>query len=269
LYKSPPLWSLLGPFIAGSLVATIDYFSDGMSSEDNSNARLLLRDPGLMAELIVENLDYPTAMGLLGPNDILVLEKETGVVRRVIDGNMQNESLLDLNLSGKGESGLVGIAIDKRGHNQTGNESTRIFMYVSESKNNTSQHYSFSPGNYIYRYEFTNGRLVNPKLLLSLPIGDENIHNGGKIVIGPNKNVYVTVGDIGRFESNTFPKTLNNEQGPEPDGTGGILRMTQEGRPVLEDGNKILGSKFPLNLYYAYGIRNSFGIDFDPLTGKL
>jgi glucose/arabinose dehydrogenase len=27
--------------------------------------------------------------------------------------------------------------------------------------------------------------------------------------------------------------------------------------------------KFPLNLYYAYGIRNSFGIDFDPVTGKL
>ena len=26
---------------------------------------------------------------------------------------------------------------------------------------------------------------------------------------------------------------------------------------------------YPLNLYYAYGIRNSFGMDFDPLTGNL
>jgi glucose/arabinose dehydrogenase len=25
----------------------------------------------------------------------------------------------------------------------------------------------------------------------------------------------------------------------------------------------------PLNMYYAYGIRNSFGLDFDPLTGNL
>ena len=31
----------------------------------------------------------------------------------------------------------------------------------------------------------------------------------------------------------------------------------------------IIGDSYPLNLYYAYGIRNSFGIDFDPVTGKL
>jgi glucose/arabinose dehydrogenase len=30
-----------------------------------------------------------------------------------------------------------------------------------------------------------------------------------------------------------------------------------------------LGNKYPLNLYYAYGIRNSFGIAFDPVNGKL
>ena len=34
-------------------------------------------------------------------------------------------------------------------------------------------------------------------------------------------------------------------------------------------GKGILGNTYPLNLYYAYGIRNSFGMDFDPVTGKL
>jgi glucose/arabinose dehydrogenase len=34
-------------------------------------------------------------------------------------------------------------------------------------------------------------------------------------------------------------------------------------------GKGIIGEKHPLNKYYAYGIRNSFGMDFDPLTGKL
>jgi glucose/arabinose dehydrogenase len=29
------------------------------------------------------------------------------------------------------------------------------------------------------------------------------------------------------------------------------------------------GNKFPLNMYYAYGMWNSFRIDFDPVTGKL
>ena len=51
-----------------------------------------------------------------------------------------------------------------------------------------------------------------------------------------------------------------------PDGRAGILRISPDGEPV---GNGILGKEYPLNLYFAYGIRNSFGIDFDPLTGYL
>ncbi|HKQ20549.1 MAG TPA: PQQ-dependent sugar dehydrogenase, partial [Nitrososphaeraceae archaeon] len=35
------------------------------------------------------------------------------------------------------------------------------------------------------------------------------------------------------------------------------------------DGHGILGDNATLDKYYAYGIRNSFGIDFDPITGKL
>ena len=34
-------------------------------------------------------------------------------------------------------------------------------------------------------------------------------------------------------------------------------------------GEGILGNSTPLRLYYAYGIRNSFGIGFDPVSGKL
>ena len=30
-----------------------------------------------------------------------------------------------------------------------------------------------------------------------------------------------------------------------------------------------MGKKYPLNLYYAYGIRNGYGLDFDPVSGKL
>jgi glucose/arabinose dehydrogenase len=52
----------------------------------------------------------------------------------------------------------------------------------------------------------------------------------------------------------------------DPDGRSGILRVTQDGEIV---GTGILGEEHPINKYYAYGIRNSFGIDFDPVTGKL
>jgi glucose/arabinose dehydrogenase len=45
-----------------------------------------------------------------------------------------------------------------------------------------------------------------------------------------------------------------------------ILRITLDGEPVPSG---TIGDIYPLNLYYAYGIRNSLGIDFDPLTGNL
>jgi len=63
------------------------------------------------------------------------------------------------------------------------------------------------------------------------------------------------------------------KEGPEgqdfglfPVGGAGILRLTQDGKAV---GGGLLGKKYPLNLYYAYGIRNGYGLDFDPVSGKL
>src|SRR4029078_1323272 len=69
------------------------------------------------------------------------------------------------------------------------------------------------------------------------------------------------IGDV-----NIHHTEAQNYKGFPVDGTGGILRVTQDGKPV---GKGILGNTYPLNLYYAYGIRNSYGIDFDPVSGKL
>src|SRR5918995_2118124 len=209
---------------------------------------------------------FPTAMSFLGSNDILVLEKE-GTIRRITEGKLLKEPLIDLNVSAVGENGLTGIAIADNELKQIGN-SSRIFLYFSESSNSDTMDPNGFSRNRLYRYEFMNDQFTKPKLLLDLPIGD-NVHNGGKIVIGPDKNVYVSVGDTGRYGANMYSKTQNNNEGREPDGTGGLLSMTQDGGPVMENATKKLGSEYPLNLYYAYGIRNSFGMDFDPLTGNL
>jgi glucose/arabinose dehydrogenase len=109
--------------------------------------------------------------------------------------------------------------------------------------------------------------LIEPKLLLHIPSWPAPSHNGGVLKIGPDKNLYFTVGDlVGSVNESSRTKTQNYKNGTVPDGRAGILRITQDGKSSFDS---ILGNKFPLNLYYAYGIRNSFGIDFDPLTGKL
>jgi glucose/arabinose dehydrogenase len=62
-------------------------------------------------------------------------------------------------------------------------------------------------------------------------------------------------------------QSANINEGHLPEGRGGILRITQEGQTV--DGKGILGDDHPLDKYYAYGLRNGFGMDFDPVTGYL
>ncbi len=121
-------------------------------------------------------------------------------------------------------------------------------------------------GNRLYRYELEGNKLVNPKLLLDLPAIPGPPHNGGAIEIGPDNNVYATIGDLGHNNKSSSTRVQNFKNGTVPDGRAGILRVTQDGKVV---GKGILGNTYPLNLYYAYGIRNSFGLDFDPVTGNL
>ena len=118
-------------------------------------------------------------------------------------------------------------------------------------------------GNHLYKYDLVNNRLVNGKLLLNLPAIPGPVHNGGVIKIGPDHNIYLITGDLGQ----PITKAQNNENTTEPDGRSGILRITTDGKPVGKHG--ILGDSDPLRLYYAYGIRNGFGMDFDPVTGYL
>jgi glucose/arabinose dehydrogenase len=73
--------------------------------------------------------------------------------------------------------------------------------------------------------------------------------------------VYLVIGELASMGT----QASNVQKGLAPDGRGGILRVTQDGGVV----EGILSNTTLLNLYYAYGIRNSFGMDFDPLTGNL
>jgi aldose sugar dehydrogenase len=252
-------------------------------------------DPNIKSDVVFEGLDNPTSMAFLGPNDILVLQKNEGTVNRIVDGKMSEEPLLRVDVGQQVEWGMLGIAISK-----IIPDHTYVFLYYTEAAPATNANSADSAenngngqeqqqdvlGNRLYRYELVNNQLVNPKLLLDLPATSpfndskhENNHDGGKVLIGPNDgNVYVSVGDVGGREG----QAQNVKDGDPFDGTSGILRVGQNGEMVSdnplvdgaqgtqnddngdEDGASALKGK-----YYAYGIRNSFGIDFDPVTGKL
>jgi glucose/arabinose dehydrogenase len=218
-----------------------------------------MTDSNLTVQTVVTGLRLPTDMEFLSDNDLLVLEKNQGTVRRVVNGTLLPEPVLDVSVATMAERGMLGIA---KG------EGASVFLYYTESTADNIDNAGAEPlGNRLYRYELQDGRLVDGRLLLDLPAVSP-FHNGGKIKIGPDGNLYMVVGDQqdpGQVPQLHRTTTQNVKGSLYPDGTGGILHMTQDGMPV----DNVLGGEHPTDLYYAYGIRNSFGIAFDPVTGRL
>jgi aldose sugar dehydrogenase len=262
-----------GTVASGIKVPNIVNFS---LTQDIVGSRPQVYDPGLKVETVAQGLNLPTSIAFLGSNDILVLEKDKGTVSRIVNGKILSQPLLNVSVATYLERGLQGIEIAKD------NAHTFIFLSFTQSgggRVGDDSSEGLQPlGNVLYKYELIKEesghlRLRPDLLLLLLPATPGPYHNGGKIVIGPDKNVYYSIGDVSLDSRSVLPRSLfhhtkaqNFQNGTDPDGTSGILRITKNGTAV-DNGN--IGSAYPMNLYYAYGIRNSFGMDFDPLTGNL
>lgn len=220
----------------------------------------VLNGPDFKLEKIVDGLSRPTGISFLGPNDFLVIEEDTGKVKRIVDEQVSH-TLLDVDVSTDDSRGLIGVDSAVVGNK------TFVFLYFTESS--SSKDDGEPVGNRLYRYELArnNSILINPKLLLDLPAGPGSQDNGGPVLVGPDNNIYAVIGHVeGDNDRGHETNAQNFENGRDVDGTSGIHRVTQEG-DIVATG--ILGSTGPLGTYYAYGIRNSFGMDFDPITGTL
>jgi glucose/arabinose dehydrogenase len=235
--------------IAGAVAAAIALFllfGTGAS---------VARDPGLAVESVVEGLRYPTSMRFLDDGSLLVLEKNTGQVRLVSDGRLVEEPVLQVEVDGEGERGLLGIATWSDGSNNK----TSVYLYMTERDGELR--------NRVYSYDWDGRALTNRKLVLDLPGEPGPFHNGGKIVIGPDGYLYVVIGDV-----NAGGGMLDNQaDGRPPDDKSVVLRVDRNTGMPAEDNPfyNYTGDMEKLQRYYAYGIRNSFGLDFDPVTGKL
>lgn len=250
--------------------ATVNSSSDASISVQNNDP--VISDPGLKVEKVLDGLYFPTSVSFLGNNDYIVLQKN-GTVNRVVNGNLIDKPLLNLNVASGLYQGLLGSAVLK---NAT-SDSTYVFLFYTEANsNNISDTVNSSAsklGNKVYRYELVDNNLTNPKMLLQLPSYPGPDGNGGYMTIGPDNNLYIIIGNVMHSSNETIVQTLtqNFRNGSDPDGRSGILRITPNGDPVLNHNETrgILGSSYPLNLYYAYGIHNGFGLAFDPVTGHL
>jgi aldose sugar dehydrogenase len=227
-----------------------------------------LGESSLKVETVYQGLNFPSAISFLGPNDILVLEKDQGTVRRIVDGVMIQEPLLDAAVSSKGERGMLGIAISENPSNKSNGsktgEVTDIFLYYTESSIGIDDANGEPRGSRVYRYQLSDNTLINEQLILDIPVefsSKSGYHVGGNLVIGSDEKLYVAIGDMGTHETES-----QNILGKETSGSSAIYRITKAGQAAPE--NPIQGED-TVSKFYAYGIRNSFGMDIDPITGNL
>ena len=144
-----------------------DFDAYGGISLPQSASGPFLKDSNLRAEVVFSGINFPTYMAFLGDNDILVLEKNEGTVRRIVNGNMLEDPLLKVNVSAKSERGMLGIAVAR--DNGTTIKPSYVFLYYTEAeeevqnKELVNQTLGESPvRNWLYRYELLDYKLVHP-----------------------------------------------------------------------------------------------------------
>ena len=187
-----------------SIVALVGLVAVGALAAQSVNV------PGLGVETVAHLASYPTGMAFLGNGDVLVLEKDTGRVVRIVNGTVL-PPVLDVNVEFTGERGLLGITKDPDFlHNGW------IYLYYTEAAGSDG---GPAIGNHIYRYRWNGSALVEPRLIGALPFSDDGSHNGGVMVFGRDDRLYTVMGDAGHAG-----QLQNIVTGPSPDDTGAIFR---------------------------------------------
>ncbi len=216
-----------------------------------------VRDTTITVTRVITGLSVPTTMTFIAPDDILVCEKETGRVRRVIGGVLQGAPVLDLPVNFALERGLLGITT----HPQFAtNKFVYLYATISSTGGDTSQNGS-ARGNFVLRFTWNGTALVSGTVIRRLPVMSGPNHNGGIVLFGPDAKLYTVIGDL-----NHRGKLQNEANGPNPDFTGSIFRMNDDGTAPPDNP---FAATPGMELIYAYGVRNSFGLAFDPLTNVL
>src|SRR5262249_27147835 len=160
--------------------------------EERSLLAPVLLDPSLDVRTVVSGLVTPTTMLFLGDNDFLVMEKNSGNVKHVVDGAVQ-DTVLSLPVNFNSERGLLGSALDPNFANNH-----NVYLYWTESMSGTvtgDQNDVPLLGNRVDRFIWNGSTLTFDRNLITLhswqppnppfEVSGFGNHNGGILKFGP------------------------------------------------------------------------------------
>ncbi|HEY9478495.1 MAG TPA: PQQ-dependent sugar dehydrogenase, partial [Gemmatimonadaceae bacterium] len=205
---------------------------------------------------LVTGLDLPLYLTAPPDDQRLFVVEKTGRIRIVKDGALLPTPFLDLSgaVSTGSEQGLLSMAFHPH-------YVTNGFFYVDYTDGNGDTHvtrYSVSEGN----PDVANPASAKTILTVEQPFAN---HNGGLLLFGPDRKLYVGLGDGG---SGGDP--LGNGQSLATL-LGKILRIDVDaGDPyAIPPDNPFVGRAGARGEIWAYGLRNPWRFDFDAATNRL
>ncbi|MCK0136081.1 PQQ-dependent sugar dehydrogenase [Arenibacter sp. S6351L] len=194
------------------------------------DAQLLLDSTRIGRSTIISNLDVPWEI-VWGPDNWIWFTEQGGKVSKVNPRTGKKKLLLEIQeVFRKRTTGLLGMVVHPKFEH---------FPYVFLNYTLKKEHSIISR---LERYTYTNGVLVQPKVLLEIP-GNTG-HNGSRLTIAPDGKLMWATGDIGPNTDNAQNlKSLN----------GKILRLNIDGS--IPKDNPFLGSPI-----WSWGQRNVQGL---------
>lgn len=212
---------------------------------------------------VATGLSQPTTMAFVDANTVLVFEKASGIVRRAVNGVVQAAPAIDLPVSFTSERGGLGICLSPNFASDN-----FVFLYYSHAITDGGSW----TGNRVERFLYNHGAgtLTFDSSIITFAQDPAQAnganHDGGIIMFGPDDKLYIITGDLNRgtfgnprIEQNTSTSTTAVA------GVGGIHRLNLDGT-IPGDNPFIAHPSERIRTYWAYGVRNSFGMTYDPLT---
>jgi glucose/arabinose dehydrogenase len=240
-----------------------------LHAQERDSYNPLIKDDKLKVELVFDgtevssDINNTTSMAFIDNKTIIFLQKNDGKVRILEDGALQGPALLDLSVNSSGSRGLLGLAIlepqtEEKIMVPAQTIKRFVYLYFTEAVVDGDR----VIGNHLYRFEWDGNSLVRPRLLLELEANYPG-HNGGKLAEGNDSSIYLIFGDQGK---NSIFQNANKS---DLSYTGVIFHLDRDGMPHRYNPYYNFTGDRMVQKIFAHGIRNSFGVAVDPVTGNL